>query len=1240
MENTMKKAEMRTLENCIVALGASAGGLEALQSFFAALPADTGIPYVVIQHLSPDYKSMLSEILSKSTDMLVTQVDNGMELHPNKVYVVAPGQTMTLTEDRRIRLTPQDRTKLNLPIDAFFRSLAEESSGGAIAVVLSGTGSDGSSGIKDIKERGGVIFVQEPDCCKFDSMPRNALHTGLVDAALSPESIASEIVEITTLLKGKLKPIEHEALTDSTALNTIYSTLKETRNINFRQYRQETMLRRIERRMMLIHKATLAEYADFLVTSLEECNALTSDMLIGVTRFFRDPECFEALRKDAISNILQEQDDEEIRIWVAGCSTGEEAYSIAILIKEEMERLKIKREVKIFATDLDADAITFAANGVYGENILSSVSTTRLGRFFIRRDKEYQIAREIRQMVVFSPHNVFADAPFGRLDLVSCRNMLIYFQPSLQNDLFAVFHMAIKDKGYLFLGKSENIGNYSKAFLTVDNDAKLYIHNSDVRIPGQKNFPFLQGTGRSAKASKESKQLSESLSSETTDSRDDDYLARNTALFEEFMPACVIVNENNDVIHFLGEYDNYFRRIHGMVTTNLFSLLTDGLKATISTLLKEARDNKRKVQYKDIRFHGEQTDETITATAAPMNKALSDTESLYAIIFAANSQRGEIQDAVSFDIDQISAKRISELEQENKTIRVQLMQSIVEKESSNEELQAANEEMLTSNEELQSSNEELQSVNQELYTVNAEYQLKLAEVSRLNDDITNFLSSTMVGIMFIDHEQRISRFTKYITEEFSVLEQDEGRPISCMAYNFVSEDIAAACTEVLHTFIPIERELQTNKDKTFFTRIAPYRSTENKVMGCVLTFVDITTLKAGQRDLAATVQDLSVAREAAVEASHAKSDFLSRMSHDIRTPLNAIIGSTSLALEENNPPETTEFLNSINVSSKYLLGLINDILDLSKVESGKLELKEEPYTRKEFLFGINTIIKPLMDFKKIQFTISYDGDGECVIVDKLRFNQVFFNLLSNAAKFTPEGGKVEFILEQIHDSNGKYGMRYYIRDTGIGMSDSFQKVCFEAFSQEQTQDLERKGSGLGLAIVKHLVDTMGGTISLKSELGKGTEFILEFYLDTEERANEQRISLNVDYSVMNGCRVLLVDDNEMNLIITEKILEKKGCITETAMDGAQAVNAFKASEIGHFDIIITDVRMPVMDGLEETRQIRALKRPDAAVPIIALTADAFNEERDSILEAGVTTRLVKPIEPELLYATVSGLLKK
>ncbi|MDO5111832.1 MAG: CheR family methyltransferase [Clostridia bacterium] len=1234
----MNKSKPTKIENYIVGIGASAGGLEALQAFFAALPPDTGVPYIVIQHLSPDYKSLLCEILSKSTALPVTQVENGMEVLPDHVYVIAPGQTMKVA-NRRIRLTPQDKSRLNLPIDIFFRSLAEEAESGAVAIILSGTGSDGSSGIKDIKERGGVIFVQQPETCKFDGMPVSALQTGLVDAALSPVEIAQEVVGITELVKDKLKPIESEVDNNAAALDKIYENLKATRNIDFRQYRQETILRRTERRMILLHKTTLLEYADYLAATPEESIALSKDILINVTRFFRDTECFEKLREEAVRSLLQNASEEQIRVWVAGCSTGEEAYSIAILFKEEMENLGVKRDVKIFATDLDETSIAIAAAGVYGDNILESVSVPRLSRYFTRHEKEYGVNREIRQMVVFSPHNVFADPPFGRLDLISCRNMLIYFQPELQNNLFAIFHVALKEKGYLFLGKSENIGDYTKAFPVIDARTRLFGHNSEARIPGKTNIPFLRDPIRVVKAPHARKQDAGASASAAAEN-DADCIGLNTDLFERFMPASVVVNERNEAIHFLGEHSNYFRQLRGKTSLDLFDLLTEGLRITVSTLLKEARAQKREVQYKGVSFHGENRDETVTVTVAPIRRPRYEKEALFAIIFSGTEQRGETKEAAAFDFDLVSAQRITDLEQELTSVRMQLVRSVAEKESANEELQSANEEMLTSNEELQSSNEELQSVNQELYTVNAEYQLKLAEVSHLSDDITNFLSSTMVGVIFVDDGLHISRFTRHVATEFSVMEQDIGRPLDCIAYNFVSEDIEAICKSVIRDLTPVECEIRTKKDKTFFTRVAPYCSVDNRVAGCVITLMDITSLKAGQRDLAAAVQDLSAAREVAEEASHAKSDFLSRMSHDIRTPLNAIIGSIKLAMGEQNPPETDALLNSLDVASKYLLGLINDILDLSKIESGKIELTEEPYTRGEFLLSINTVIKPLMDFKNIRFTIQYDGDGECVMVDKLRFNQIFFNLLSNASKFTPEGGRVEFVLERIPDRGGKYGMRYYVRDNGIGMSEEYQKVCFESFSQERTmQNAEIKGSGLGLAIVKHLVDEMNGTIRVSSALGEGTEFVLEFYLNTAERCAEANITLDVDDSVLEGRRVLLVDDNEMNLMITEKILARKGCLVETAKNGAEAVDIFNSSERGYFSIILTDLRMPVMDGLEETRRIRALERPDAAaIPIIALTADAFNEERDKALAAGMTARLVKPVEPELLYATVASLV--
>ena len=799
--------------------------------------------------------------------------------------------------------------------------------------------------------------------------------------------------------------------------------------------------------------------------------------------------------------------------------------------------------------------------------------------------------------------------------------------------------MVLNDKGYLFLGKSENIGHYSKAFTPVDNRAKLFLHNGDVQIPGQKNIPFLQSSVTTGMLSTSHRQNKPVLDVSNEDNGND-YIALNTSLFERFMPACVIVNRQNEILHFLGESSNYLCLPRGKATSNLFDLLTDGLKATVSTLLKEVRESNHEIQYKNVKFHGEHKDETVTATVTPLENLPSGSEALYAIVFSANDGRGETEDSTEFEIDRVSATRIKNLELELKDYQHRLTSSIAERQNVSEELQAANEEMLTSNEELQSSNEELQSVNQELYTVNAEYQLKLTEVSQLNDDVTNFLASTMVGIMFIDNKMCIRRFTQYISAEFSVMDHDIGRPVNCISYNFVSGKIEDICAEVLQKLVPIEGEIVTNKDKVFFMRVAPYLSAESKVLGCVITFVEITSLKEGQRDLAAAVKDLSIERKAAEDANNAKSDFLSRMSHDIRTPLNSIIGSVNLATEEHNPPETQELLTAINVSSKYLLGLINDILDLSKIESGKIELNEEPYMRQEFLFGIKTIICPLMEFKNIDFTISHNGDGECVIVDKLRFNQIFFNLLSNAAKYTPNGGKVELILERLPDHDKKYGMRYCIRDNGIGMSEEFLKVCFDSFMQEHASlNAEIKGSGLGLAIVKHLVDEMHGTINVKSSVGQGTEFILEFYFNTTDRSVESVISSDIDESVLNGCRVLLVDDNEMNLQITTKLLERKGCLVNIALDGAKAVNTFASSANGYYDIIITDIRMPVMDGLEETRQIRAMSRPDAAtIPIIALTADAFNEDMDKTVAAGMTSRLIKPVEPDLMYATIAGLI--
>lgn len=491
---------------------------------------------------------------------------------------------------------------------------------------------------------------------------------------------------------------------------------------------------------------------DFLYESPEEVKTLSKEVLIGVTNFFRDPAFFQTLKDKAIHDILVKSTPEEaVRIWVAGCSTGEEAYSIAMLFCEAMDTLKIKRTVKIFATDLDVESISIAAKGSYGDSIIESVSAARLSKYFSRQNNTYVVNRDIRKMIVFSPHNVFQDPPFGRIDLISCRNMLIYFQPVLQNDLFNIFHSSLKDGGYLFLGKSEAIGAFTEAFPVLDAAVKIFSHRSDVKIPGAKAVPFLQTTYLDDDFSNEiDERYARRVLPAELGLSDEDVI--DGSLLEQFMPACIVINEKNEIVHTYGESSNYIHFSLGKFSNVLFDVVTEALKVPVSIILKDAREKKQRVQYKDICFTGEREQVEINLTAMPIGKNNNDRENIYAVVFSEKKQRGEIQDAVPYEIDRIASQRITDLEQELGEVQSKLDRSIAEQECVNEELQAANEELLTANEELQSSNEELQSVNEELYTVNSEYQQKLSELAEMNDDIANFLSSTLIGIIFVDNK--------------------------------------------------------------------------------------------------------------------------------------------------------------------------------------------------------------------------------------------------------------------------------------------------------------------------------------------------------------------------------------------------------------------------------------------------------------------------------------------------------
>ena len=835
-DNESLKEQDRAADLLVIGIGASAGGVEALQQFFGCMPNNSGLSFVVVQHLSPDYKSLMADILGKHTEMLVLQATNEMTVKPNTVYLIPPKKYMTL-EHGKLMLSDYPSGTLNHPIDIFFNSLAKEKHEHAISVVLSGTGSDGTKGVKSVKEYGGLVIAQEPETAKFDGMPKSVIQTGLADFILSPEEIADEILNFSTtnlLLRNPRNesPAEDEAiLSEDDTLAHIYTILKNASGIDFTYYKRSTILRRIERRMLVTHSSTLAEFARLLGDSNDEVNILIREILIGVTNFFRDAPFFEKIKYNAIYKIVERTNETDpIRVWSAGCSTGEEAYSIAILFQEVLDELQVKRDIKIFATDVDRRAIEQASKGIYSENIIDDVTPDRLSHFFIKQNDQYIISKPIRRMIVFAPHNMFSDPPFGKLDMIICRNVMIYFQPVLRRGLFAIFHSALKNNGYLFLGKSETASEYANLFKPVCGPEKIYLHKGEGKVedltPPTFNIPNIKAISLNS---------SYSLNGQNEDRSQE---IAYTKFLETFLPASVVLDQNDSIIHFFGNYNDYFTLAPGKATLNFFSMLNKDLSLAASTALSRCRNEKEPITYTDIVVDCPSGRKVVDLQVQPIPAEHGEKSTLTAVLFYENRHPETDGTIEKYDIDATAARRIADLEHEFQVSQNDLRSTIQRLETVNGELQAANEELLTANEELQSSTEELQSVNEELYTVNTEHQLKLDELTMMTNDLSNFLSSTMIGILFVDSKLNIRKFTEYVGREFQLMEHDIGRPIQIFAHSFPDEDIEKDAKTVLKDLISIDREVTAMNGRFYTLRIAPYRTTENSIRGLVITIID------------------------------------------------------------------------------------------------------------------------------------------------------------------------------------------------------------------------------------------------------------------------------------------------------------------------------------------------------------------------------------------------------------------
>ncbi|PBB83325.1 CheR family methyltransferase [Mesorhizobium sp. WSM3876] len=840
-------------ETCaIVAIGASAGGIEALQRFFPAVPPDSGLAYVVIQHLAAGHESVLAAIIQRCTAIETETALEASTVEPNRIYVAPPGVSVTV-KDRSFHIVDMTATRSKrTPIDDFFISLAEDQQNNAAAVILSGTGSDGTIGLRAIKEHGGLTLAQER--AEYNGMMRSAVQTGLVDMVLPAEEMAAKLVAYFRYANRFTTDGEHDSRKRdvSEQLSRITTLLRGRTGHDFSGYKDNTILRRIQRRMQVLQIDDPAAFYERLKEEPQQVDLLFQDLLIGVTSLFRDPQAFQALERLVVPKLFENRRPEEtIRVWVPGCATGEEAYSIAMLLKENGPNSAAAPKLQIFATDLDERALEVARAGRYPAAIANDISPKRLKQFFFREDGTYRVGADLREMCLFSAHNLLRDPPFSKLDLISCRNLLIYMGPELQEKVIPIFHYALRKDGYLFLGSSENVTRHARLFATVDKAGRIFQRRAGVglKLP---EFPLAaaprpvvpharpRATGSGAQESAE------------------------RLLLDRYSPAYVIVNAAGELIHSSGGTGKYLELAAGAPDNNVFAMARRGLRMDLRAALHKSVNTGRVSVQNGITVGTNGGRQTISLVVQPLpSEGASDP--LYLLVFRdVGGITPELESEPTRTTDDVESANVSQLEKELRETKERLQTTTEELESSNEELKSANEELSSINEELQSSNEELetskeelQSINEELHTINAELNIRVDELTRANNDIANLLESTQIATVFVDRDLCIKSFTPAARDLFRLVESDVGRPLAHVRPRFPADGLQADMEQVLNRLGSIERRIEGGEsDRRFIMRVLPYRTVDNVIAGIVVTFVDVTRVSLAEERIGILSHDL------------------------------------------------------------------------------------------------------------------------------------------------------------------------------------------------------------------------------------------------------------------------------------------------------------------------------------------------------------------------------------------------
>ena len=1210
----------------VVGIGASAGGLMACQAFLDVMPNQSGMAFILVQHLDPTHPSLMVELLARHTRMRVVQATEGMLIAPDTLYAIPPGTYLSVGQGALHLTQPDAPHGARLPFDFLLRSMAVEFGSRAVGVVLSGTGADGSIGVEALHQHGGVVIAQLPTEAEYGGMPSAAIATNAVDVVLPIADIPNALIgynaKLPSIPAAQAASASQNHAAGQSTLGEIIALLRRQSAHDFTLYKPGTLQRRIERRLGMVGlpSGSMDRYLDMLRNTQGELDMLAKDLLIHVTSFFRDPKVFELLAQTTLPALVASHDmSTPMRIWVAGCSTGEETYSLAILLQELAARTGIDLKLQIFASDIDPDAVATARDGFYPQSIDTDVSPERLARFFVREQGGYRVTPELRSLVVFTVQDLLADPPFSRLDMVSCRNVLIYLLPEAQAKVISLFHFALRQDGILLLGNAETIGGHHAFFDFVNKSARLYRHTMRCR-PGETDFTLAPPDPDRAPVHTDVRRVVPRPPSLAETCR--------RLVLEAYAPAAILINSSQEVLYSLGPVDRYLRMAPGQPSLDVLTLARPGMRSQLRQAIAEAESqNIRVITGGHVTLHGEVKSFNIEVHPVP-----SEQNNLLLLCFV--DTRGPMSTNGTAPLVGENTERVMALEHELEITRTDLHAAIrnlalsgEEQSAVNQEAQSVNEEYQSTNEELLASKEELQSLNEELTALNSQLQETLERQRATSNDLQNVLYSTDVATLFLDLKLQIRFFTPATRALFNVIPGDIGRPLADLNSLAIDRTLSDDARAVIAGMPAKDREIQLPSGTWYNRRMLPYRTHENEVAGVVMTFTDITERKQVAKALESAKQEADI-------ANHAKSRFLAAASHDLRQPLQTLALLQGVLSKTVKDPDSKALVVRLDEALGGISAMLNALLDINEIETGSVhaELVELP---------LNTLLSRMQQ----EFSFHAETQGldlrvvPCSVVvrsDPRLLEQMMRNLLSNAMKYTKTGK----VLLGCRRHRGMVSVEVW--DTGVGIPEREQLAIFREYHQLDNAARQRsRGLGLGLSIVQRLAEFLGHKVHVRSTPGRGSGFSIQIQIPLNallQATVELPVLVTDSHPVLARGRVadiLVIEDDSSVRDLLSLLLNDEGHSVTAVADGVEALAVIRGGAINPA-LILTDYNLPNgMDGVEATTRLREELR--RRVPVIVLTGDISKDTLRKIAQHDCV-QLNKPIKPAELSAVIQRLL--